>query len=279
MEKEGVGVLCPLNVYGTNGSAGICSTFNAMPEEMQGSTAPPVAGNMQELLGGTAVVVGANDSELYSPTTSRVFGEAKGAFIGPLRIMKPLRAQLAPNVGGGQMEGRPEKGFSILLQSMKNATSTGSDELVIAKANDGACLNGLEMRNSVTTGTVVEWLGLWTFMSVLYSPGTRPMLSAAVVLITPAAPAVGRGMLQIHFALYSNVGGGGGVALVSLTSPIANIDANIVEETIAARRTILSFLIFQPPFSSGYLSHRAPPRRSAGRPTSEAQEIGRIYVE
>ncbi len=66
-----------LSVYGTNGLAGIGTTSRELPEGLQ---SPPVADppkpKMQISLNG-AVLVGVNDSELYSATTSRVLAELK----------------------------------------------------------------------------------------------------------------------------------------------------------------------------------------------------------
>ena len=128
---------------------------------------------------------------------------------------------------------------------MKRAPSGGS--VVLAKAvgllSGGRVPrftfgSGAETTNFLTMVRFTEWLGLWTFMSVKYSPGTNPMDLAK---LGAKVPPDSNEPAQIHFTLYSNV-----VAerLASgPTSPTANAEPTMVDTTVAARRAILTFFI------------------------------------
>lgn len=62
---------------------------------------------------------------------------------------------------------------------MKIASSGNSNvlrETVVGRPDRNSWV---ETTNFLRIVMLKEWLGLWTLMSVLYSPGARPMFSAA----------------------------------------------------------------------------------------------------
>ncbi len=188
---------------------------------------------MDTQLGGKQTPVELNDSEEYSATTSKLGAELKND-------TKPLAAigLLIQKSGHGKWR-------KMSRQSMRNAafgpTKVNASPL-------GTLSTFCDSGNDATIFLVIVTLpalGLWTFMSVLYSPGTRPIDSARFV--SRGRPTKkGLAILQIHFAVYMNAGGvdGAGLASEGLRSNSVNVEPSIVDTIMALRRTTLSFFIF-----------------------------------
>ena len=80
-------------------------------------------------------------------------------------------------------------------------------------------------------------------------------------------------MLQTHFALYSNVATDGAPVVGFSTKTVKAVPAIVAMRT-PLRRAKTIFLVFAPLSVAGYLSHHAPPRRSA-RTTASGPGTGR----
>ena len=123
--------------------------------------------------------------------------------------------------------------------------SSGSS-VVWRKAVSGLCepeSSGVETTNFLSMVMFAEWLGLWTLMSVLYSPGARPMFSAALVSTAADVGIKGLGILQTHFALYSKVAAAAAPD-VGLSRKTVNVAPAMVEMSMPLSRAKTIFLIF-----------------------------------
>lgn len=128
---------------------------------------------------------------LYSATTSSlsvlVFKITKPFAAPPLEMMICIAW------------GFDESTVNMSLQSMKKAVSGWRATLLKTNGEKGVGDSGTEITNFFwTIRFALALLGLWTLISVLYSPGTSPTFSA--LLGSNGAGTIVFGKLQIHLA-------------------------------------------------------------------------------